>query len=298
MRLRQYVTAGAAAAMLCAGVSAHAQTQAPADSSGKPTFFEGSDLYWAAGFAAATVAVAPLDRQLAHTLQRPSLQANRILSKSSVGARLLGSPGAEVLGGLVYGAGRLAGNRDMARAGLHAAEAVFIGDLVTGSVKVIAGRKRPYLSPDNPYDFQLMRGLKGDSVRSFPSGHTTSAFAAAAAVTAEAGYEWSSGKSIVGPAFFGVAGVVGLSRMYNNAHWASDVIVGAAIGTFVGWKVAHYTHDHPTNTVDNFFLGHPKDDGGDGASAGTAAQSQSPPRSRSHTLLGNGIPITFSIPVP
>src|SRR5215218_573375 len=186
MRVRRFVAAGAAAAMLGAGVPAHAQTQAVADSSGNPPLFEGRDLYWAAGFAAATVVVAPLDRQLAHTLQRPSLQANRILSKSSVGARLLGSPGAEVLGGLVYGAGRLSGNRDMAAVGLHTAEAVFIGDLVTGSIKVVAGRKRPYLSPDNPYNFQLMRGLKGDSARSFPSVHTTSAFAAVAAANAEA----------------------------------------------------------------------------------------------------------------
>lgn len=299
MRVRRFLAAGAAAAMLGIGVPAHGQTQPAADSSaGKPALFERRDLYYAAGFAAATAAVAPLDKTLAHTLQNEALQANRIMSTSSFGARLLGSPGAGVIGGVVYGAGRLTGNRTMARAGLHTAEAVFLGDLVTGSIKVIAGRKRPYLSPDNPYDFRFMRGLKADSVRSFPSGHTTSAFAAAAAVTAEAGYEWSSGKALVGPALFGVAGIVGLSRMYNNAHWASDVVMGAAIGTFVGWKVARYTHEHPTNTVDNFFLGRPKDepDAVGGTTAGSQASARSRPRSR--TLFGNGIPITFSIPAP
>lgn len=297
MRFRRLVTAGAAAAMLCGGIPGHAQTQAPADSSsGRPPLFEGSDLYWAAGFAAATVVVAPLDRKLAHALQQPSLQANRLLSKSSVGARLLGSPGAEIMGGLVYGAGRLSGNRGMARLGLHTAEAVFIGDLVTGGIKVAAGRKRPYLSPDNPYDFRFMRGLHGDSVRSFPSGHTTSAFAAAAAAAAEAGYAWKSGKAFVAPVLYSAAGIVGLSRMYNNAHWASDVAVGAAIGSFVGWKVSRYAHDHPTNTVDNFFLGRPKDD--DDATAANASRAPSRSRSRSRTLLGGGIPITFSIPVP
>src|SRR6185295_15691562 len=120
-----------------------------------------------------------------------------------------------------------------------------------------------------------------DSVRSFPSGHTTSAFAAAAAATAEAGYQWKAGKPIIGPVLFGAASIVGLSRMYNNKHWASDVIVGAAIGSFVGWKVARYAHEHPTNTVDNFFLGRPQDDGNGAA----ASASRSRPRSR--TLLGH-----------
>jgi PAP2 superfamily len=296
MIARRVVIAGAAAALLGGGVPAHGQTQAPADSSaGKPALFETRDLYWAAGFAVATVAVAPLDRQLAHTLQQPSFQANRILSKGSVGARLLGSPGAIVLGGAVYGAGRATGNRDMAAVGLHTAEAVFVGDMITGSIKMVAGRKRPYLSPDNPYAFRLFGGFKGDSVRSFPSGHTTSAFAAAAAATAEAGYQWKAGKPFVGTVLFGAAGIVGLSRMYNNAHWASDVAVGAAIGTFVGWKVTRYAHDHPTNTVDNFFLGRPKDDPTDGTAA---SASRSPTRSKSRTLLGSGIPIIVSIPVP
>jgi membrane-associated phospholipid phosphatase len=182
----------------------------------------------------------------------------------------------------------------MAQVGLHTAEAVFIGDMITGSIKMVAGRKRPYLSPDNPYNFRLLRGLKGDSVRSFPSGHTTSAFAAAAAATAEAAYQWKAGKPFVGPVLYGLAGVVGVSRMYNNAHWASDVAVGAAIGTFVGWKVTRYAHDHPTNSVDNFFLGRPKDDGS--GTAGAASASRSRPRTR--RLLGAGIPISFSIAVP
>jgi hypothetical protein len=41
---------------------------------------------------------------------------------------------------------------------------------------------------------------------------------------------------------YGGAALVGLSRMYNNRHWASDVITGAAIGTFAGTKVVRYHH--------------------------------------------------------
>src|SRR5213082_2822461 len=58
MIARRVVIAGAAAALLGGGVPAHGQTQVQADSgAGRPSLFEARDLYWAAGFAAATLAV-------------------------------------------------------------------------------------------------------------------------------------------------------------------------------------------------------------------------------------------------
>ena len=54
---------------------------------------------------------------------------------------------------------------------------------------------------------------------------------------------------------YGGATLVGLSRMYNNAHWASDVALGAAIGTFAGLKTVRYSHAHPDNPVDRLVLG-------------------------------------------
>jgi membrane-associated phospholipid phosphatase len=54
---------------------------------------------------------------------------------------------------------------------------------------------------------------------------------------------------------YGGATLVGLSRMYNNAHWASDVVLGAAIGTFSGIKVVRYSHGHSNNLVDRTLLG-------------------------------------------
>jgi len=43
--------------------------------------------------------------------------------------------------------------------------------------------------------------------------------------------------------------------MYNNAHWASDVVLGAAIGTFSGIKVVRYSHGHSNNLIDRALLG-------------------------------------------
>jgi membrane-associated phospholipid phosphatase len=59
----------------------------------------------------------------------------------------------------------------------------------------------------------------------------------------------------IGSAMYGGATLVGLSRMYNNRHWASDVMIGGLIGTFAGLKVVKYHRTHPDNRVDRWLLG-------------------------------------------
>ena len=50
------------------------------------------------------------------------------------------------------------------------------------------------------------------------------------------------------------AAFVGLARVYQSQHWASDVVLGAGIGTFAGLKVVRYTHAHPDNWIDKVLL--------------------------------------------
>jgi len=77
----------------------------------------------------------------------------------------------------------------------------------------------------------------GSSYTSFPSGHTTQAFAAATFLSEEYKdrYKWMPYAS------YTVASSVGLLRVANNRHYISDVLVGAGIG-FVSMKVAYWTH--------------------------------------------------------
>lgn len=56
------------------------------------------------------------------------------------------------------------------------------------------------------------------------------------------------------PVMYGGATLVGLSRMYHNQLWASDVALGAAVGTFRGLKVVRYSHAHPDNFIDRAIL--------------------------------------------
>ncbi|MDR0769102.1 MAG: phosphatase PAP2 family protein [Dysgonamonadaceae bacterium] len=66
----------------------------------------------------------------------------------------------------------------------------------------------------------------GSSKKSFPSGHTATAFAAAEFLHQEYGNK-SVWISIGG---YGMASLVGVARVFNNKHWVSDVVAGAGIG--------------------------------------------------------------------
>jgi membrane-associated phospholipid phosphatase len=138
----------------------------------------------------------------------------------------------------------------------HAAGALFVAEGLGNLLKALAGRARPHVSGANdPGDFEFGGGLKTEDRRSFPSGHAFTAFAAAAAVTSETRRWWPRSTWVIGPLMYGGATMVGLSRMYNNYHWASDIVLGAAIGTFSGLKVVHYHHANPDNRLDRWMLG-------------------------------------------
>jgi membrane-associated phospholipid phosphatase len=235
--------------------------------------FTWNDAVLAGGFLVGTLALRPVDEHFARRLQDKYTQQNRFLQDVATTVRTIAEPGALVIGGSLYIAGRVSKQHDMADLGLHGTEAVVVGSLFAGVLKYSFGRARPFVHPPtdstgfNANDWQFGRGLReGDSYQSFPSGHTVAAFAAAAAVTSETSRWWPSYRWAIGPAMYGGAAMVGLSRMYNNRHWASDVMMGAAIGTFAGIKIVRYHHrTHPGNKFDKWLLGgslHPASAGG------------------------------------
>jgi membrane-associated phospholipid phosphatase len=245
-------------ALSIAASKASAQTVIHDDSiHAAKTLFTWRDAVLAGGFTGLTVAMFPVDRSFARRLQDSTTQANRFFHDATKDVQFIADPGAIVIGVGMYGIGRLARWRDVADLGLHGTEGAVYAGLATTLLKDIAGRARPNVTADtNPHDFKVGRGFdKGDGYRSFPSGHSTVAFAAAAVVTSESQRWWPRGIWLVAPAMYGGATLVGLSRMYNNAHWASDIALGAAIGTFSGIKVVRYSHGHTNNFVDRWLLG-------------------------------------------
>ena len=255
MRIPRAVTF--AVLTMLAASSAMPVAAQPADTSvvSKAPLFVAEDAVIATVFVIGTIALRPADRYFARVLQDSSTQANRNIRLPAAGLRIIGYPGSIIIGSTMYAVGRIGGNERMADLGLHGTEAILVGAGVGHVLKGMFGRARPFLDRENANNWEFGRGFGRDEYRSFPSGHTVAGFAAAAAVVSETNRWWPEANWYVAPVMYGGATLIGVSRMYNNKHWASDVVMGAAIGTFAGLKVVRYHHSHPDNKIDEWLLG-------------------------------------------
>lgn len=115
--------------------------------------------------------------------------------------------------------------RKTRRAGITAFVAMAIGYLCTNLLlKNLVARARPWL------DVAGLTTLivEGDP-HSFPSGHTTAAFAFCAAIWCADAKTWLKWTALV------AAAAMGYSRLHVGVHYPSDVLAGVLIGVFAGW---------------------------------------------------------------
>ena len=220
---------------------------------GRPLFTR-RDVAAAGALAALTVALLPADRRIAEEFRDPGPQRSRLLRNGARTFDVLGDPGTVVIGVGAYGLGRLTRSEHLADLGLHTTEAVVLSGAVTALIKGVAGRQRPFLDRTDSDRFAFGRGFQSGARSSFPSGHTTAAFAVASAVTEETRAWWPRAPWVAAPLLYGGAAMVGLARVYDDKHWASDVVLGTGIGTLSGLAVVRYNHDRPHNRV-NRWLG-------------------------------------------
>ena len=110
---------------------------------------------------------------------------------------------------------------------LMAAEAYGDSAIVDLAIKAVTRRERPSDVPlGKPFENTFFNGgkspLKGSS---FPSGHSAAAFSVATVVANRySQHRW------VPYAVYGLASLISVSRVTSNAHFTSDVFLGAAIG--------------------------------------------------------------------
>ena len=63
-------------------------------------------------------------------------------------------------------------------------------------------------------------------------------------------------QAVVAPPLYALAAGPGLSRIYGDKHWTSDVVMGAALGVVTGVRTVKYAHGHKQSRFDRWSLGH------------------------------------------
>jgi membrane-associated phospholipid phosphatase len=116
------------------------------------------------------------------------------------------------------------------------AKSVAIAGTTTFVIKSLVERDRPFQdNPPNPLHWNGPKGIFEHN--SFPSGHTTVAFATATGIAMAYPHPL-----IIPVLAYSLATVTALGRINGNWHWSSDVIMGAAIGYFTARLV--YNHNN------------------------------------------------------
>ncbi len=112
---------------------------------------------------------------------------------------------------------------DMLKTSIYIGGSLAVDVLLTYSLKSVVNRPRPYITyPD-------INALETLSSKSFPSGHTSYAFATATSLSI-AYPKWY----VIAPAYLW-AGSVGYSRMNLGVHYPTDVLAGAVLGAGSAW---------------------------------------------------------------
>lgn len=194
-----------------------------------PLSFSANDWYTTGTIAGGTVLLFAIDQSVrTFALSNPTELTKNIFHFD----KYYGSGYTALFTAAIYGYGLFAENSKIRNLGLDASSAFVYSVAITGALKILIGRRRPNAG-ENHLFFKPLQ-FTDNTYQSLPSGHTTVAFAVS---TVMANYMDNLYWKIF---WYGSAGMVGLSRIYHNEHWTSDVFLGAAIGYFVGSFVVNF----------------------------------------------------------
>jgi membrane-associated phospholipid phosphatase len=216
----------------------------------------GSTALWVASETVAKPALAPdtcrwCDRD-------PATGADRLNGFDAAGRALLRAEGSEhtmarlsdavtflavplAVGGLDWGlAGASGATAQVPEDLVMVAQAVALSSLLTQAVKFTAGRERPYVRTLTAEEFAASN--VHDANVSFFSGHSSFAFSAVVAAGTVASLRNRPHQWAVWAVGLPLAVASPLLRMAADRHYASDVLVGSAMGALVGWAVPTLLH--------------------------------------------------------
>ncbi|MCW8848503.1 MAG: phosphatase PAP2 family protein [Melioribacteraceae bacterium] len=193
-----------------------------------PYYFDNTDLTMAGIIITMTGASFSLDNQLRSDVLSTK---SRKLDKITYWGEKFGRPVyATILSGLLYSSGLIFKDKHMRETGQILAEAMVCTGIYTQLLKISLGRARPYTGEGNleiePLEFEF-----DSNENSLPSGHTSIAFTVATVLSERIDNMYAS------IALYSLASLTAYQRIYDDVHWFSDTILGAALGTVIGLKI-------------------------------------------------------------
>jgi membrane-associated phospholipid phosphatase len=199
-----------------------------------PLHIKGRDILPIAGLAALTGFLVANDEGIYRGFRDYTANHGWVRAASPV-VTVMGSYGAWATAGAFLCFGLIARDDRSVDTAVLAASAMLQSELVVQAIKFLTGRQRPSWADGEDHwagpAAIFKRFEKGQSTRydSFPSGHAITAFSLATVLAMQ--YRGTVWVPIVS---YSVAAGVGLSRLTENRHWLSDILVGGILGHFIG----------------------------------------------------------------
>jgi membrane-associated phospholipid phosphatase len=205
----------------------------------QPTKWEGSDWLKLGLMGAGTFLVMQADQPIRDGVLKDQryyksvpIEAGRIWGESYVIPIVAGGFGLH---------GFLTDNSSTKKIGFEVAQAVIYSAAITQILSKSVGRARPNQNK-GAFFYQPFTFL-GEDFHSLPGGHTTAAFVLSTVLSRNAHSGFLKGLAYV-PAVLTL-----VSRVYQDYHWASDDLLGAAIGYFVAEWVVNQ-HEQKENRIE------------------------------------------------
>ena len=199
-----------------------------------------------AAFAAGTTVLTFADKPINKFTTRITNSSNTLKSTSHFITQLGGLYETYTLAALgAYGF--IFKNQKVKTTTLLATQSYITAGIMETVFKFVTGRQRPlYYDPVTLRNEPSFKGPFAPTIRdkngkrlngSFPSGHTTAAFAAATVFAKE-----YRDRPLIPIMAYTAASLIGVSRMTENKHWFTDVLVGGMLGYLTGVQVVNNYH--------------------------------------------------------
>lgn len=198
---------------------------------------------WFGGMCATAGTLMLVDENINDYFKRNETKISRDISYN---AELVGSQGYIALL-TTYSIGALVNDEKLRKTSILALSSFLVSGVLVQGFKKIFGRMRPLYAENGHMDFKPFHSFFSSDRASFPSGHTTSAFAMASCF-ATAYDSWT-----VKILAYSIATLAAVSRVHDHRHWASDIFIGGVLGTTTGIFMTN-RHLEYTNTESSLGL--------------------------------------------